>query len=62
MLQTDRMTYSVEPDGDEQLYKLWKDEFNLAEHDVEIKSLLSNCPNMRVIYQEMVISLKFYIL
>lgn len=53
-LQVDRGTYLNPPEGDEQLYSMWLDEFDLDEHDEEINSLLRNCPSMREIYQELV--------
>lgn len=53
-IQTDRQTYISSPEGDEQLFLMWQEEFDEEAHDKEMNSLLSNCPRMREIYQELV--------
>lgn len=44
------------PEGDKELFRMWCDDFKLTEYDSKINALLANCPRMRALYQEMVIT------
>lgn len=53
-IQTSRHTYLNPPEGDEQLFLMWLEDFDIDAYDREINNLLSNCPLMRELYQELV--------
>uniref|UniRef100_A0A915PIX2 BSD domain-containing protein n=1 Tax=Setaria digitata TaxID=48799 RepID=A0A915PIX2_9BILA len=53
-IQTNPDTYAKIPEGDEELFKMWKDQFKLIDYDAEINTLLANSPPVRALYQDMV--------
>ncbi|KAM3717228.1 BSD domain-containing protein [Dirofilaria immitis] len=53
-IQMNLDTYMETTEDDKELFKMWCDDFKLAEYDGKINTLLANCPRVRALYQKMV--------
>jgi len=53
-VQTDINTYLNAPEGDQELFEFWLEDFSLADQDAAISSLLTNSPSLRAVYAQLV--------